>query len=831
MAQSSSVFVTASDARQSYPREIIVHDEARALESAILSAIKLGLFEVTVKDGTPMTNSVSAISDVWTVDTSNSQLFIPNHNFSTGDIVTVSSTIALPAPLSSASYYYIIYVDADHVKLASSLSDAISGRPISIGITAGVTSILITESGTGYLQPPVISFSGGNPTIDATARAYLSNFGSIIAIANSTNGRGYIDQPTVEIITRGSGAVAGAVTYKVVGMSINNSGQDYSLGDILTVIGGTGTAATARVTDIDMSGAIVAIALSNPGSYLNLPLLTNATTTVLPGGGSGATINLTMGISNIDVVTGGIDYTVPPLVKVNDVSGVGAVATTTVIGGSVTSIIVSNPGYGYIGVSSVDLLNGNGATAIAVLQPSSVGTIQLTYNGGMTYTSIPDVNISSQGSGAVAGTVTMKVVSVQLTNPGIGYKKDDFLLISGGIATENSYIRVTSVDLVGHILTYTLESGGSYTSLPGLLSNPVSGGNGTLAAFNLNMGISSIAVASPGNSYVVPPIVTLSAPALGGTPAVVYAVIESGAVTSFKVISYGSNYTSMPAVTISNGSGATALAHLTPTTIADFNINNVGSGYTYATVEISGGGATRNATATANIVGDSISSISIIDAGEGYIDIPTVTITGDGIDATVDAILTPTSLSSIEIITSGSGYNSPPAISIDGLATAISTLISTGIDRLVVTDQGTDYTSDPLIYIIPGAYQIGTPTPPLMIPQRGYGVASIAVVSTGNGYTAIPNVFIAMPQVDNGIQATALATIGAGSGTFAVTPYYTSRDYFKAWKGQDLSNNQLSRPYNERMDTIIAYFKNLGYTINRLTNPSTNNTLMWNIQW
>lgn len=831
MAQSSSVFLTATEARQSYPREVTVHEEARAIESAILSAVNLGLFEATLKDGSPMTNSTASVSDVWTVDIGSNQLFVPNHGLYTGDMVTVTSTISLPSPLSSTSFYYIIYVDSDHVKLAASYSDAVSGRPIAVSITAGVISATITEVGSGYLQPPLVSFSGGNPSIAASARAYLSNYGSIIAIANSTNGQGYIDQPTVTITPRGYGAVAGDVTYKTVGISVNNSGLNYSIGDILTVSGGAGTAATARVTEIDQLGSIVSLILVNPGAYLILPTLADVATTVLPGGGAGATVNLTMGIAAIAIDNGGADYTHPPLVKINDISGVGAIASSYVIGGSVTTIIISNPGYGYVGVSSVELVNGGGASAIVSLQPTGVSSIVITNNGGDTYTSIPSVSIDPQGSGASAGLITMKVVSIQITSSGIGYSKNDYLLVSGGIFIENAYIRVTSVDTTGRILTYNLESGGIYTDFPGLLSNPVSGGTGTLAAFNISMGINSVSVGSGGNTYVVPPTVAVTSPGNGGTTAIVQAVLTSGVVSEFKILNSGSRYTNLPVVSVQNGSGATAGASLTPTEIADFTIDNGGYGYTTATVQITGGGATVDATAIANIVGGSIDSITIIDPGQGYIDIPTVIITGDGSNASVTAILEPTSLEAIDLITSGTGYNTPPVVSIEGSATAFCTLTPTGIQQIIVVDPGSEYTSDPVITIVPGPNQTGTPSQPAMTVQRGYGVASIAILTTGDSYQSTPDVIIAPPQIESGVQATATAAIGVGSGTFAITPYHASRDYYSAWKGQTMSNSMLLRPYNDRMNTVIAYFTNLGYTINRLTNPATNNTFMWNIQW
>ena len=68
MAQKSSVFITAAEARHAPVRDKIVHEEARSIESIILDASSLGLFEVTVDNGTPMTNSLIPTSDVWTVD-------------------------------------------------------------------------------------------------------------------------------------------------------------------------------------------------------------------------------------------------------------------------------------------------------------------------------------------------------------------------------------------------------------------------------------------------------------------------------------------------------------------------------------------------------------------------------------------------------------------------------------------------------------------------------------------------------------------------------------------------------------------------------------------
>ncbi len=831
MAQRSSIFITAAEARQNPIRDRAVHDEARGIESAILDAVKLGLFEVTVDNGTPMTNSQAPLSDVWTVNASTDQLYIPSHGFSTGDAVTVSSSVSLPAPLKSNSYYYVIYVDPDHIKLAASYSNAVVGRPVSIDISAGLASITVSENGSGYIQPPAVTVTGGGASVNGTARAYLASWGSLVSIINTTSGTGYVDQPTVQIVPQGSGAVAGDVTYTAVGISINDSGDDYRAGDVLTVLGGQGTSTTAVVTEVDGSGSIMSVSLSNPGAYTTLPSLVNASTSVLPGGGSGASVNLTMGIKEIAVDTGGLGYTSPPRIIISDASGVGAVAGCQITGGSITSVSITNPGYGYVGPTTVEFDSGSGASATASLVPTGVQSVVVVDDGGAGYTSTPSVTISAVGNGASAGTVTMKIVSCQVTSTGIGYSKDDMLLIAGGTASENAWIRVTSVTSAGSILTYSLESGGSYTALPNLLSNPVNGGTGNLAAFNLVAGVAEISVGSAGSGYAVPPVVSIGLPGNGGTSAIAVAVLSGGEVETFTITNAGYGYTTVPAVTVSNGSGASGEAILSPTTVSDIQVTSTGSGYSYANVTISGGGASIDATAIANIVGDAVASITIVDPGEGYTSTPLVTIDGDGDGAVGVAVLYPTSLAGVTVLTSGSGYNTPPSVLISGDATAAAVLQATGIASISVDDQGANYTSDPTIYLIPGPNQGTTPLSPVLTAVRGYSIASIAVVSTGAGYQSAPTVTVSVPQIDGGIQATATATIGAGLGTFALRPYPESYDYFKAWKGMPLSNEQLSRPYIERMDTIVSYFTNMGYTINRLTNPSNNSTLMWKVQW
>lgn len=78
--------------------------------------------------------------------------------------------------------------------------------------------------------------------------------------------------------------------------------------------------------------------------------------------------------------------------------------------------------------------------------------------------------------------------------------------------------------------------------------------------------------------------------------------------------------------------------------LASATVASAGSGYTTATVTISApDGTVRNlvqATATANVGGGQITSITITNPGAGYVATPTITITGNGTGAAAMAALT-----------------------------------------------------------------------------------------------------------------------------------------------------------------------------------------------
>jgi hypothetical protein len=154
-----------------------------------------------------------------------------------------------------------------------------------------------------------------------------------------------------------------------------------------------------------------------------------------------------------------------------------------------------------------------------------------------------------------------------------------------------------------------------------------------------------------------------------------------------------------------------------------------------------------------------------------------------------------------------------------------------GIARIDVDQAGMGYTNAPAITIVPNANQVGNVVAPITSVSIGRSVAQFTISNTGSGYSSSPTVVIGPPNALNGVQATATANIGFGYGTFTIQKYDASHDYYAAWRGTNITSPVMTRPYQDQMNSVIAYFTNLGYTINRQINVNTNSTLQWSIKW
>lgn len=134
-----------------------------------------------------------------------------------------------------------------------------------------------------------------------------------------------------------------------------------------------------------------------------------------------------------------------------------------------------------------------------------------------------------------------------------------------------------------------------------------------------------------------------------------------GAIHNITIESGGSGYDSAPTITITgDGSGATATCTISGGAVNAITVTNVGSGYTYAKVAVSGGtpdvAATLRAVIAPKAMGREINNIDIDAAGATYSNTTAqITITGDGYDADIDATTSGGSVVSTTL--NDGGYN------------------------------------------------------------------------------------------------------------------------------------------------------------------------------
>jgi len=108
---------------------------------------------------------------------------------------------------------------------------------------------------------------------------------------------------TAAIATCGAGRV----------QDIPAGGSGYAVDNILTVVGGTGTATTLRVRGVDANGAVTAAVIESAGSYSVRPG-TGATTT--GGAGTGCTVSLSWTVLTITNSGAGTNYPQYPAPKI-----------------------------------------------------------------------------------------------------------------------------------------------------------------------------------------------------------------------------------------------------------------------------------------------------------------------------------------------------------------------------------------------------------------------------------------------------------------------------------------------------------------------------------
>jgi len=218
-----------------------------------------------------------------------------------------------------------------------------------------VDGVNIVNAGSGYTGATTFTFSGGTPSVPATATPIIGA-GKVTELIQANIGAGYTPDGLYTVNL--SGGTGSGATAKIVITSgavdsfyIINQGTGYLETDILTVstvgaspaLGGPTTPATFTLkTDYQK---IIGATITDQGSgYDSAPTITVFDS----GGGSGAIIKPTFKVDTVTIVYGSSDYVSPPTASfVGGNPAVAATLITTISSGVVTSTTITGAGVGY----------------------------------------------------------------------------------------------------------------------------------------------------------------------------------------------------------------------------------------------------------------------------------------------------------------------------------------------------------------------------------------------------------------------------------------------------------------------------------------------------
>lgn len=216
----------------------------------------------------------------------------------------------------------------------------------------------------------------------------------------------------------------------------------------------------------------------------------------------------------VTITDGGANYTSAPTVTAHQGAGSGATFLATVSGGSVITIIETNPGAGYLEGDLPQLvITGGGSDD----QARAHATVDSTKGG------VAQINVTAGGS---------------------GYTNDVHITFTGGGGSGAAAVVSTATN--GVIVNITVTNPGSgYTSAPTVVFT-ATGGTGAAAVADVIFGqITAITVDSGGTGYTGAPNVVISAPDSNNFPTIqaqATALVAGGVVTGFTIVSSGAGY-------------------------------------------------------------------------------------------------------------------------------------------------------------------------------------------------------------------------------------------------------------------------------------------------
>jgi len=483
---------------------------------------------------TATTFSVSPAS----VNTGTEEITIASHGANTGDGLTYTEGTTAIGGLSTNTKYYVIKVDANTVKLATTTSNATNNQAVDLtGQGTGTHSFETDGVAVSYIL---------ENDLESQFLAFLPNSNYAFANGSILTGSTTTARGTVQSFNDG-------LIYNFV---ISDGGADYTGDFALTIsapddAGGTQAAATANVT----SGTVTKVTITNAGAgYYTQPTVTAPNS---PTNNNAVIAAQIEGRVNINIANN-IKFDASDFLldgaSANEGTGTYVQATTTITI-SETGHGLSNGALAYLdftsgqsadGFYAITLVNANEYTVVATSSASTNGNVSrkrivdlnrvINTSGSnvSNWTQLTSTNIDA--SNIVAGTVDPQRLASKGTSNSYTFLRGDSsweyalqairpttqdCIVIGGSVTDSTYIDSITITNAGSGYT-----NGTYQNIP------LAGGNVSISDVGVARGtyivsggaITSATVTDAGTGYTAGFSVTIPTELGGGTGAILTAV-------------------------------------------------------------------------------------------------------------------------------------------------------------------------------------------------------------------------------------------------------------------------------------------------------------------
>ena len=187
------------------------------------------------------------------------------------------------------------------------------------------------------------------------------------------------------------------------------------------------------------------------------------------------------------------------------------------------------------------------------------------------------------------------------------------------------------------------------------------------------------------------------------------------------------------------------------------------------------------------VLDTSIEEIDTVLEDKGYI--VDLQLFSSGTQATATSTVATGYIRNITLLNDGSGYTSTPVVSIstapsggtNATAVAITTTRNgvTSVKEILLTNAGAGYTTPPTIIITEGGGGSGAAATCGIVTERK-GVVSFTITNGGVGYSTAPNVSISLPSLSPNLPASARAVVSAAGTISAIRIANAGEGFFSA---------------------------------------------------